>query len=305
MKKFRWSRIASYILLIFTILPEKKYTCHEKKTLVVLTFDDGYSCWRSTILPILKQYGLTATAFINDPDRVKTQTGHEIKWNDIRELYNAGWEIGWHTAEHIKVTVANPLDLVEDFSHSPALFKEHGLPPPVTFAYPCGLHNYASMATVSRFFLAGRTLHGGVNSPYYVQKHPEDLMAIDLFNAIPFTKIKEIIDKWRNKGIILIFNAHTVGQIAEWQSKPDMNTEEFQKLAEFLGDGRKRGDFNVVTLKEGVERMKQWQVTYAWSFRPDSLADWHVTHGGFSLPPRFYAWYQALSRFKQHQWPKR
>jgi peptidoglycan/xylan/chitin deacetylase (PgdA/CDA1 family) len=256
-------------------------------------------------MPILTRYGLTATAFINDPDRVPTQTGHEITWSDIQELYKAGWEIGWHTAEHIKATTANPSELIEDFRNSQALFRAHELLSPVTFAYPRGRHDCASMATASRYFLAARTLHAGVNPPHYIQKHPADLLAINLGNAFPFTRAREVVDKWINQGVLIIFTAHTVGQIAEWQSKPDMDTEEFQKFAEYLYNGRERGDFGVVTLKEGVQFMMQRQVTSSWSIGPASAVDWHITHGGFAIPQRCFAWYQTISRFIQHHWPQK
>ncbi|HEY4712547.1 MAG TPA: polysaccharide deacetylase family protein [Dehalococcoidia bacterium] len=302
--KIKWLRFASALLLLSYIIPVKKHECAEKQTLIVLTFDDGYSCWLSTVMPILARYGLPATAFINDPDCVHDKTSPEITWNDIRELHHAGWEIGWHTAEHIKVTAANLSELSEDFRHSQDLFKAHGLPSPVTFAYPRGRHDCASMAAASRFFLAARAIHAGVNPPHYVQKHSADLVAINLGNAFPFTNAKEVVDKWRNRGVLIIFAAHTVEQIADWQSQPDMNAKEFQQFAEFLSDGRKKGDFNVVTLKEGVRLMTQRQVTSSWSIGPFSHIDWHLTHHGFAVPQRCFDWYQTINRFRQHHWPK-
>lgn len=302
-KKTNWLWLASTLLLVSNIIPAKKRICADKQTLVVLTFDDGYSCWLSTVLPILTRYSLIATAFVNDPEQVQTQTRHEMTWDDIRELYNAGWEIGWHTAAHIRVTTASLSELSEDFRRSQALFKSHGFPPPATFAYPRGRHNSASIKTVSKFFLAARTLHAGVNAPHYVQKHPSDLLTISLGDAFSFISAKEVIDKWSNQGVLIIFAAHTVGQIAEWQSKPDMNTEEFQKFVEYLYDGRKRDDFDVVTLKEGVQLMKQRQVISTWSFKPISPVDWHYTRRGFAVPQRCFTWYQTISRFIQHHWP--
>jgi len=304
MKKAKLLKIASSILLVSNVFPVKKYSCPDKQSLVVLTFDDGYRCWKTTILPILARYGLPATVFINDPDTARIPEGPQISWQDILELHHAGWEIGWHTAEHIKVTNVKRSKLVEDFSRSQVLFEAHDLPAPVTFAYPNGRHHSASMATTSRFYLAARTVHAGVNLPHYVQKNPADLLAVNLVDAIPFVRVKEVIEKWSNQGALIIIAAHTVGQVAHWQSKPDMDTEEFEKLAGYLYAGQKNCNFNVLTLKEGVQSMNNRQITSGWSLKPASPVAWHVTHGGFSIPQRCFTWYQNISRFIQHRWPK-
>jgi len=103
-----WFQIVLAVLLALLLLPlvsiylVEECSSEDGQTLLALTFDDGYGSWSSNIMPTLAHYDLPATAFINDPD-----TRDSFTWADVKELYDAGWEIGWHTAEHINMREAD------------------------------------------------------------------------------------------------------------------------------------------------------------------------------------------------------
>jgi len=64
---------------------------------VVLTVDDGYASFLSGAMPLLREYGFSATLFV--------QTGNVddpgyLGWNELRRLQSKGIEIGNHSASH-------------------------------------------------------------------------------------------------------------------------------------------------------------------------------------------------------------
>ena len=305
MKRIRWFQIVSIILLAFLlvplspIIPIKTCHCKNNQTLVSLTFDDGYSCWTSKVMPILKRYNLTATAFVNNPDYLD----RDFTWADIQELHNTGWEVGWHTARHINLATSDRREIVEDFNSCPALFKTHGLPPPLTFAYPYGEHDLTSMKIVSQHFLAARTCHRGVNSPCYVQKYPAHLKMIWLGRKLSF--LEQEVNKQSHQGMFIVFFGHTVGQTAWWQDEPEMTVEEFENLAKFLHHEEQEGNIDVVTFKEGVQCMQQQEVTSSWSVKLDSPFNPCFDAYGIPVPQRYLTLYQeVIQDFIGHHYPQ-
>ena len=298
----RWIRrlrIPVVILLLLLLVPlspviiVRMSHSEETTTIVSLTFDDGYSGWTSMAMPILASYNLTATAFINDPDHA---IGMALTWADARELFNAGWEIGWHTSTHFDLDITDSEIIVSDFSQVKTLFRSHGLPPPETFAYPSGRHDNDSMEIVSQYFTAARTVHPGINTPYDVHQNAYHLKGVFVNSAIgldvPYLKAK--VEKYIGQGVFIVLYLHTVGEPPPYQEEPDITVEEFAELAEFLAEQEEAGNIDVVTFIEGVSRFQQMDVTSSLAFKFDSPFDkwYHISR--FPVPARYYDFYMEL-----------
>ncbi|MFI9271789.1 polysaccharide deacetylase family protein [Kitasatospora sp. NPDC052896] len=75
--------------------------------LVGLTFDDGYADVAGHVVPVLRAYGFTATAYLVT-DRLGGENGWDaegprkqlLSVQQVRELAGAGWEIGSHGLSH-------------------------------------------------------------------------------------------------------------------------------------------------------------------------------------------------------------
>lgn len=75
---------------------------------VVLTFDDGYENFHSRAMPLLDQYGFTATVFVTtgwveDAEAGlarRGRPGQMLTWSQIEEAASAGIEIGAHSDQH-------------------------------------------------------------------------------------------------------------------------------------------------------------------------------------------------------------
>lgn len=95
-----------------------------QRGLVGLTFDDGYINVLETALPVLRQHGFGATAYI-----ISDRLGGTNEWDEgpvwqlmtgdqVRELAEAGIEIGSHAATHMRLAGATPAQLTAEISES-------------------------------------------------------------------------------------------------------------------------------------------------------------------------------------------
>lgn len=104
--------------------------------LVVLTFDDSVKSHFTVVRPILKKYEFGATFFITEgfdfPDNKKDY----MTWEQIAQLHKDGFEIGNHTRDHLGVTDKTVEQLPEQLNGINAQCKRHGIPQPISFAYP-------------------------------------------------------------------------------------------------------------------------------------------------------------------------
>lgn len=104
--------------------------------LVVLTFDDGNRSDITYVAPLLKRYGFGATFFITEGLNFLKNKAHYVTWEEVKELHDAGFEIGNHTRHHINVNTQTSEEILADLQHIDLRCKEHGIPEPQTFCYP-------------------------------------------------------------------------------------------------------------------------------------------------------------------------
>lgn len=104
--------------------------------LVVLTFDDSVASHYSVVRPLLKQHGFGGTFFITEGFSFKTNKQDYMTWEQIAELHRDGFEIGNHTRDHLGVNAATLNQLKEQVEAINARCAEHGIPKPISFAFP-------------------------------------------------------------------------------------------------------------------------------------------------------------------------
>ncbi|RCS24569.1 polysaccharide deacetylase family protein [Phyllobacterium salinisoli] len=124
----------------------------------VITFDDGFSNVYENALPVLQEYGFTATNFF-----VANQIGGQNAWDiplgvapascmsasQIREWAALGHEVGSHTLDHVRLPdvpaeearrqIVQARDILQDITGAPV----------TSFAYPYGDEN-ARLRTIVR-----------------------------------------------------------------------------------------------------------------------------------------------------------
>jgi peptidoglycan/xylan/chitin deacetylase (PgdA/CDA1 family) len=104
--------------------------------LVVLTFDDSAKTHFTVVRPLLKQYKFGASFFITEGfDFHKNKTDY-MTWKEITQLHQDGFEIGNHTRDHLGITNATVDQLEEQLEGIARKCETHGIPRPITFAWP-------------------------------------------------------------------------------------------------------------------------------------------------------------------------
>lgn len=120
-------------------LPEKS---------IVLTFDDGYADIYESVFPILKKYQMTATFYIIAQFTEDRKAGY-VTWEQLREMANAGMEIGSHSSDHLDLRRKTTAFLNNQMLGSKRLIESRLGITVKTFAYPAGKYD-ARTLTVAR-----------------------------------------------------------------------------------------------------------------------------------------------------------
>ncbi len=135
-----------------TALPEKP---------VVITLDDGWESQYTNALPVLKEFGFPATAYI-----YTVVIGHRrfLAWDQVREMQTQGIEIGGHTKTHAYLTrITDPAIFVDEIVESKRVTEEKIGTPITAFAYPFGLYSDAVVAAVKDAgYRTARTIRPGI-----------------------------------------------------------------------------------------------------------------------------------------------
>jgi peptidoglycan/xylan/chitin deacetylase (PgdA/CDA1 family) len=104
--------------------------------LVVLTFDDSSKSHAAVAAPLLKKHGFGATFFITEGFDSRTNKRDYMTWDEIAQLHRDGFEIGNHTRDHKPPSAKDPKGTAEQIEAINAQCLAHGIPKPVSFAYP-------------------------------------------------------------------------------------------------------------------------------------------------------------------------
>lgn len=118
--------------------------------MVVLTFDDSVKSHFTVVRPILKQHGFGATFYITEGFDFPTNKTEYMTWDEIAQLHRDGFEIGNHTQDHMAVIHENLPRLARQLQAIDKRCAEHGIPRPITFAYPGNAFDLGALPILSK-----------------------------------------------------------------------------------------------------------------------------------------------------------
>ena len=187
-EQIRWLQENGYVCLtvseMFQGFAEGRIT---EKT-AVITFDDGYPDVYTYAFPVLSSYGFPATTYLV---AAKIDSPKNLTGDMIRELYDAGWEIGSHSMTHSDLMIHEDLD--SEICRSRNLISSMtGIPlsEVVSFAYPYG---NADETVTTKVWKCGYQSGAGLGqipvssfqNPYYFSRHPVTSdMTLEDFTAL-------------------------------------------------------------------------------------------------------------------------
>ncbi len=144
-RQIAWLAEAGYRSLSLSAHLQRDHTAAEKR--VVITFDDGYRSLLQYALPILSRYHFHATvfaiaAYVGRPNlwdvKFFLPRFHHLDWGELRELLQAGWEIGSHSLNHDYLPALSDQQLRHDLVASRQILEDNLQTPVRHLSLPFG-----------------------------------------------------------------------------------------------------------------------------------------------------------------------
>jgi peptidoglycan/xylan/chitin deacetylase (PgdA/CDA1 family) len=154
------------------------------RSLLSLTFDDGFEENVTNALPVLNQKGFKTTqcfasSFIeNDPVQANT---------NVMAFFQSGHEICSHTVTHPFLTAQTPANLTYELQHSQQYLQSVIGQPVKNFASPYGDYNAAVNTEIKKYYRSHRTVDEGYNS-----KDNFDLYRVRVQNILSSTTAAQV-----------------------------------------------------------------------------------------------------------------
>jgi peptidoglycan/xylan/chitin deacetylase (PgdA/CDA1 family) len=145
--------------------------------LASLSFDDGLEDNHRVVMPMLRELGLRATVYvttgaIGEPNPWLRTAARYMTAAELRELHEAGFELGAHSVTHPDLAGLTAADCEREVAGSVAAIEAITGAPVRTFAYPfCSYGDAAVAAVRGAGLLAAVTCEGrGDWSPYTMKR---------------------------------------------------------------------------------------------------------------------------------------
>jgi len=246
------ARLTSVILLILSAVPAFSREPVPDR-LVVLTFDDASQSHYTVARPLLKKYGFGATFFVTEGFDFPTNKRDYMTWEQIAQLHKDGFEVGNHTLDHKSVTRDSLRDLAAQVRGINARCEKHGIPVPVSFAYPGNAIERDALPVLRDLSLQFARRGGSPEYPYkegqgfaYEPGLDHPLLIPSAGDARPgwtLDDLKRAVGQAR-EGKVAVLQFHGVPDSAhDWVTTSQKQFEEYLK---YLADNK----FQVIALRD-------------------------------------------------------
>lgn len=241
------------LVLLVLIAPFAPATEPIPDRLVVLTFDDASKSHYTVARPLLKKHRFGATFFVTEGWDFATNKKDYLTWDEIAGLHKDGFEIGNHTRDHMSVTVKTVRDLAAQVRAINERCKEHGIPQPVSFAYPGNAIAKDALPVLKELGIKWARRGGSPEYPYkdgrgfaYEPGLDHPLLIPTAGDARPtwtLDDLKRAVAQSRH-GKVAVLQFHGVPDTAhDWVSTPK---DQFERFLQYLADEK----YTVIALRD-------------------------------------------------------
>jgi peptidoglycan-N-acetylglucosamine deacetylase len=221
--------------------------------LVILTFDDASKSHVTVAASLLKRYGFGATFFVTEGFDFPANKRDYMTWDEIAQLHRDGFEIGNHTRDHKAPSAKDPKGTREQLEAINARCLAHGIPRPVSFAYPGNVLDKDVLPILHDLGIKFARRGGAPEYPYdkgqgfaYEPKRDHPLLIPSAGDARPgwtLDDFKRAVTQAKD-GKIAVIQLHGVPDTAHsWVNTP---APLFESYVKYLADN----GYRVVALRE-------------------------------------------------------
>lgn len=213
--------------------------------LVVLTFDDSARSHHTYVRPLLKDFGFGATFFITEGFDFRQNKKDYMTWEQIKELHDDGFEIGNHTRDHLGISDKTAGQLPEQLKGIAEQCRVHGIPTPVSFAWPGNAMTPAAFEALKEHGIRFARRGGAPEFPYdegrgfaYQPGLDHPLMIPSAGDARPKWTLPDFIRavQQARDGRIAVLQFHGVPDTAhDWVSSSEQNFAAYMKYLKVEG----------------------------------------------------------------------
>jgi len=117
----------------------KGYEKGDVQPAAVITFDDGHASNLTHALPVLQEFGFSATFFVTS-GHIGIRDGW-MDWGQVAALESAGMDVQAHGHTHRYLTGLSDRELVDELKETRRLFGRHLVKEPDALSFPGGRYN--------------------------------------------------------------------------------------------------------------------------------------------------------------------
>jgi peptidoglycan/xylan/chitin deacetylase (PgdA/CDA1 family) len=232
------------------MIPVSVFLMQEPRTaMITMTMDDGSWSLYNVAFKIFKEHGIPGTAYIVTgwfdvkPGRLSLEQMHEMQ--------DAGWEIGSHSVNHMKLTQMPIKEAFNETYDSKIWLEARGFRVN-SFAYPEGNFNSTIKQLAGSIYDVTRATHNGYVSYSHV---PTDRCVAGMDMPADHNDTFRYIDRAIAERSWIIFVSHAVhsdGGVVD-------NMQNLHSIADYIEQKVKEGKLKAVTLTDGYEEIAENQ----------------------------------------------
>lgn len=206
---------------------------------VVISFDDGMDSVYTKAYPYMNARNIKGTAYINSNS---IGSANRMTLDNLKTLYNNGWDIGNHTAAHSHLTALTLAQATADIKDCRNYLLGHGFERSANhFAYPYGEFNETTLrAVIDADCLTARRTGTYASAPSTRRLHQQQpsnnrltmISAISLEYDVTLDDFKSSIDDVIKYGSVLMVYGHSV--VASGAVSTEINEDIFQGIIDYI-----------------------------------------------------------------------
>lgn len=216
---------------------------------VSLSFDDGWLSQYQNAIPKMNAAGLKGTFYIVTEQMADDNFPGYMSEAQVKEVYEAGHEIGAHTRTHPVLSSLSPSEQEEEIRGSREDLLAMNVGPILSFAYPLGSYTATTVQIVKDAdFESARSTIGGDNVTPVWDEYQLPRFSVEVNTT--FDQVKQQIDSAlaKKEWIILVFH-----QINNGSDRYTVSPVIFNQIVDYLT----QTNAQVIKISEGMASMQQ------------------------------------------------